>query len=118
MAKSIFHLSFDIFHFYCPIVERPIDCILLDLIDLTTMPVGLDFNSPRLTAAIRLAGSTGRYHLAVAGGSIRLEMRCGLPTRYREVVLTCSIGRLNLGRQWTTTNHDPQPMAHLWRGWD
>jgi len=24
-------------------------------------------------------------------------MRYGLPTRYREVVLTCSIGRLNLG---------------------
>ena len=33
------------------------------------MPVGIDFDSQRLTAAIRLAGSTGRYHLAVAGGS-------------------------------------------------
>ena len=79
MAKSIFHLSFDIFHYYCPNVERPIVCIVLDLIDLTTMPVGLDFNSPRLTPAIRLAGSTGRYHLAVAGGSIRPELRCVYP---------------------------------------
>jgi len=61
------------------VVKRLIVCILLDLLDLTTMPVGIDFNSPRLTAAIRLAGSTGRYHLAVAGGSIPPEMRCVYP---------------------------------------
>ncbi len=42
------------FHHYCPNVDRVIVC-MLDLIDLTPMPVGIDFNSPRLTTAIRLA---------------------------------------------------------------
>jgi len=44
-----------------------------------------------------LSYPTGRYHLAVAGGSHTSRDALRLPTRYREVVLTCSIGRLNRG---------------------
>jgi hypothetical protein len=42
--------------------------------------------------------STGQYHLAVAGGSVFITRALGnrRATRYREVVLTCSIGPLNL----------------------
>src|SRR5260370_36059863 len=36
-------------------------CILLDLIDLTPMHVGIDFNSPLLTTAIRLAAAARRH---------------------------------------------------------
>jgi len=38
---------------YCPNVDRLIVCILLDLIDLTPMHVGIDFN----ITAIRLAAA-------------------------------------------------------------
>jgi len=40
----------------CPNVDRLIVCILLDLIDLTLIPLGIDFNSPRRSAL-------GWYHL-------------------------------------------------------
>ena len=46
-----------IFHFYCPNVDWLIVCILLDLIELTPMRVGIDFNSQRLTSAIRLVAA-------------------------------------------------------------
>src|SRR6266536_2117883 len=56
---------------YCPNVDRPIVCILLDLIDLTSMHSGIDFNSLRLTAlqfgSLRVMKSVPPR--AVAGGS-------------------------------------------------
>ena len=80
---------------YCPKVERLIVCVLVDLTDLTAMPVAMDFNSPRLTAAIRLAGSTSRYHLAVADASLRPEMRCVYPSAtamwYGQVVSSTAV---------------------------
>jgi hypothetical protein len=42
--------------FKCRCAEEAFE-YLLDLIDLTPMPVGIDFNSSRLTVAIRLAAT-------------------------------------------------------------
>jgi len=51
----------------------------LGLIDLTPTPVGIDFNSLRLNRNPVRCASTGQYHLAVAGGSLRPGMRIAYP---------------------------------------
>jgi hypothetical protein len=50
------HFPFFICHHYCPNVDRLVDCILLDLIDLTPMHVGIDFNSLKLNQTTFLRG--------------------------------------------------------------
>jgi hypothetical protein len=82
---------------YCPNVDRLIVFILLDLIDLTPMHLGIDFNSLRLllqSGSLRLSRSVPPR----GSGWVRTSRDAHrLPTRYREVVLTCSIGQLKLG---------------------
>jgi hypothetical protein len=69
----------------------------LDLIDLTPMHLGIDFNSLRLllqSGSLRLSRSVPPR----GSGWVRTSRDAHrLPTRYREVVLTCFIGQLNLG---------------------
>ena len=48
----------EIFHYYCPNVDRLIVCILLDLIDLPLMHIRIDFNSLR-SNSFRILCKTG-----------------------------------------------------------
>jgi hypothetical protein len=49
-GTAIGDFPFIIFHHYRPNVDWVIVCILLDLIELTPMRVGIDFNSQRLSS--------------------------------------------------------------------
>ena len=59
---------------HCKELSRSLECS-----GLTPLTALKQTDSAECLDAIRLAGSTGQYHLAVAGGSIRPEMRCVYP---------------------------------------